>query len=107
MTDQEPAGLADLRLAGGAQGFNWLPVFVADEQGLFEKHGIRIDYKRMGSVEKATAAVLTAKRIWRLRRRKAPLPTSSGEESCVSLQPTPCACRCRSWRARASARLPN
>ncbi|MBZ9708587.1 ABC transporter substrate-binding protein [Mesorhizobium sp. ESP7-2] len=58
MTDLESAGLAELRLAGGAQGFNWLPVFVADEQGLFEKHGVRIAYKRMGSVEKATAAVL-------------------------------------------------
>ncbi|MEI9430236.1 ABC transporter substrate-binding protein [Mesorhizobium sp. Cs1299R1N3] len=50
--------LAELRLAGGAQGFNWLPVFVADEQGFFEKHGIRIAYKRMGSVEKATMSVL-------------------------------------------------
>ena len=58
MTDLEPVGLTDLRLAGGAQGFNWLPVFVADEQGLFEKHGVRIVYKRMGSVEKATAAVI-------------------------------------------------
>ncbi|MFK0693094.1 ABC transporter substrate-binding protein [Mesorhizobium sp. IMUNJ 23033] len=58
MIDLEPAGLADLRLAGGAQGFNWLPVFVAEEQGLFEKHGVRIVYKRMGSVEKATTAVL-------------------------------------------------
>lgn len=47
-----------LRLAGGAQGFNWLPVFVADEQGLFAKHGLKIEYKRMGTVDKATAAVL-------------------------------------------------
>jgi len=58
MTNPEPVGPVDLRLAGGAQGFNWLPVFVADEQGLFEKHGVRIVYKRMGSVEKATTAVL-------------------------------------------------
>lgn len=58
MTDLAPVGLTDLRLAGGAQGFNWLPVFVADERRLFEKHGVRIVYKRMGSVEKATAAVL-------------------------------------------------
>lgn len=48
----------ELRLAGGAQGFNWLPVFVADEHGLFEKHGIRIAYRRLGSVDKATAAVV-------------------------------------------------
>ncbi|BCG93491.1 ABC transporter substrate-binding protein [Mesorhizobium sp. 131-2-1] len=47
-----------LRLAGGAQGFNWLPVFVAEELGLFAKHGIAIEYKRFGSVDKATSAVL-------------------------------------------------
>ncbi|WP_244742702.1 ABC transporter substrate-binding protein [Mesorhizobium sp. L-8-10] len=47
-----------LRLAGGAQGFNWLPVFVAEEQGLFARHGLAIEYKRMGSVDKATIAVL-------------------------------------------------
>lgn len=47
-----------LRLAGGAQGFNWLPVFVAEEQGLFEKHDLKIDYLRMGSVDKATTAVV-------------------------------------------------
>ncbi|WP_343221613.1 ABC transporter substrate-binding protein [Mesorhizobium silamurunense] len=47
-----------LRLAGGAQGFNWLPVFVAEELGLFAKHGIAIEYKRFGSVDKATGAVL-------------------------------------------------
>lgn len=58
MTESANDGLTVLRLAGGAQGFNWLPVFVAEEQGLFEKHGLRIDYKRMGSVDKATTAVL-------------------------------------------------
>ena len=47
-----------VRLAGGAQGFNWLPVFVAEELGLFAKHGIAIEYKRFGSVDKATSAVL-------------------------------------------------
>ena len=49
--------LTTLRLAGGAQGFNWLPVFVAEEQGLFEEHGLTIEYQRLGSVDKATAAV--------------------------------------------------
>lgn len=49
--------LTTLRLAGGAQGFNWLPVFVADERGLFAKHGIAIEYQRLGSVDKATTAV--------------------------------------------------
>lgn len=47
-----------IKLAGGAQGFNWLPVFVAEEQGLFDKRGLKIEYLRMGSVDKATAAVL-------------------------------------------------
>jgi ABC-type nitrate/sulfonate/bicarbonate transport system substrate-binding protein len=47
-----------IKLAGGAQGFNWLPVFVAEEQGLFEKRGLKIEYLRMGSVDNATTAVL-------------------------------------------------
>ncbi len=46
-----------IRLAGGAQGFNWLPVFVAEEQGLFARNALRIEYQRLGSVEKATLAV--------------------------------------------------
>ncbi len=58
MAKPETEGPTELRLAGGAQGFNWLPVFVAEELGLFEKQGIGIVYKRMGSVDKATAAVL-------------------------------------------------
>ncbi|MDX8440249.1 ABC transporter substrate-binding protein [Mesorhizobium australafricanum] len=57
-TTISPPAPAALRLAGGAQGFNWLPVFVADELGLFAKHGIAIEYKRFGSVDKATSAVL-------------------------------------------------
>ena len=47
----------EIRLAGGAQGFNWLPIFVAEERKLFEKHGITITFMRMGSLEKATEAV--------------------------------------------------
>ena len=46
-----------VKLAGGAQGFNWLPVFIAEEKGLFEKYGLKIEYMRMGSVDKATTAV--------------------------------------------------
>ena len=49
--------LKKIRFAGAAQGFNWLPVFVADEQGFFARHGISIDYQKLGSVDKATAAV--------------------------------------------------
>ncbi|GAA1971248.1 ABC transporter substrate-binding protein [Microbacterium deminutum] len=47
-----------LRLAGGAQGFNWLPVFAAEEQGLFDRAGLNVEYLRLGSVDKATTAVL-------------------------------------------------
>jgi ABC-type nitrate/sulfonate/bicarbonate transport system substrate-binding protein len=49
--------LIPVRFAGGAQGFNWLPVFIAEEHGLFAKHGVEIEYLRLGSVDKATAAV--------------------------------------------------
>ncbi|WP_457962255.1 ABC transporter substrate-binding protein [Arthrobacter sp. D1-29] len=49
--------LTQVRLAGGAQGFNWLPVFVAEEQGLFERNGLTIEYLKLGSVDKATTAV--------------------------------------------------
>lgn len=57
MATSATTGLTEIRLAGGAQGFNWLPVFVAEERGLFEKHGLSINFMRMGSLEKATDAV--------------------------------------------------
>lgn len=44
-------------LAGGALGFNWLPVFLAQKQGIFARNGLTVELKRMGSVDKATAAV--------------------------------------------------
>lgn len=47
-----------IRFVGGAQGFNWLPVFVAEDQGFFSEQGLNIEYVRAGSVEKATEAVL-------------------------------------------------
>ncbi|PBJ19925.1 NMT1/THI5 like protein [Pseudomonas ogarae] len=47
-----------LVLAGGALGFNWLPVYVAKKLGIFARHGLDVELKRMGSVDKATAAVL-------------------------------------------------
>ncbi len=50
--------MTQFRFAGGAQGFNWLPVFVADEFGLFEKHGLKVEYKKLGGVALATRAVL-------------------------------------------------
>jgi ABC-type nitrate/sulfonate/bicarbonate transport system substrate-binding protein len=44
-------------LAGGALGFNWLPVFVAQQQGIFTRNGLDVEMRRMGSVDKATLAV--------------------------------------------------
>jgi ABC-type nitrate/sulfonate/bicarbonate transport system substrate-binding protein len=52
-----PPSLTPLKLAGGALGFNWLPVFVARERGIFERHGLAVELCRLGSVDKATAAV--------------------------------------------------
>jgi ABC-type nitrate/sulfonate/bicarbonate transport system substrate-binding protein len=44
-------------IAGGSVGFNWLPVFVAQRHGIFEHHGLLVEAKRTGAVDKATAAV--------------------------------------------------
>jgi ABC-type nitrate/sulfonate/bicarbonate transport system substrate-binding protein len=49
--------VAELTLAGGALGFNWLPVFVADRLGILTRHGVKVTLKRMGTVDKATAAI--------------------------------------------------
>lgn len=57
MATPSASALTPLSLAGGALGFNWLPVFVARDQGIFERHGLRVELRRMGSVDKATAAV--------------------------------------------------
>lgn len=46
------------RFAGGAQGFNWLPVFVADDLGIFAKYRLDVEYKKMNGVAQATQAVL-------------------------------------------------
>jgi len=53
------AKVATLRVGGGAVGFNWLPVIVADRQGMFERRNLAIEIKRLGAVDKATAAVKT------------------------------------------------
>ncbi|HSV68950.1 MAG TPA: ABC transporter substrate-binding protein [Methylibium sp.] len=57
MPDDITARRTPVSLAGGALGFNWLPVFVARERGLFEEHGLAVELHRLGSVDKATAAV--------------------------------------------------
>jgi ABC-type nitrate/sulfonate/bicarbonate transport system substrate-binding protein len=46
-----------LLVGGGAARFNWLPVFAADRLGFFQNAGLQIEIKRLGSVDKATAAV--------------------------------------------------
>jgi ABC-type nitrate/sulfonate/bicarbonate transport system substrate-binding protein len=48
---------SSITLAGGALGFNWLPVFVAQRQNIFLRRGLDVTLQRLGSVEKATAAV--------------------------------------------------
>ncbi len=51
------ADVTTLRVGGGAVGFNWLPVIVADRQGMFARRNLAIEIKRLGAVDKATAAV--------------------------------------------------
>jgi ABC-type nitrate/sulfonate/bicarbonate transport system substrate-binding protein len=46
-----------LVMAGGALGFNWLPVHVAKRHGFFERRGLDVELVRTGSVDKATEAV--------------------------------------------------
>jgi NitT/TauT family transport system substrate-binding protein len=56
-TSSQSAGLKTLVIGGGAVGFNWLPIVVADRQGFFARRGLAVEIKRMGTVDKATAAV--------------------------------------------------
>jgi ABC-type nitrate/sulfonate/bicarbonate transport system substrate-binding protein len=48
---------AILRVGGGAVGFNWLPVIAAERQGMFARRNLAVEVKRLGAVDKATAAV--------------------------------------------------
>jgi NitT/TauT family transport system substrate-binding protein len=58
-TDARSAGKPTrLRIGAGAAGFNWLPVYAA-QQGLFAAHGLSVEVKRLGTVDKATTAVRT------------------------------------------------
>jgi ABC-type nitrate/sulfonate/bicarbonate transport system substrate-binding protein len=56
-TNQGPSGNPPLRIGGGAGGFNWLPIIAADRQGMFARRNLTIEIKRLGAVDKATAAV--------------------------------------------------
>jgi ABC-type nitrate/sulfonate/bicarbonate transport system substrate-binding protein len=53
------SGSKHVVLAGGAMGFNWLPVYAALRNGMFERRGIEVELKRTGSVQRATEAVLS------------------------------------------------
>jgi ABC-type nitrate/sulfonate/bicarbonate transport system substrate-binding protein len=55
--DQIQSSGALLRIGGGAAGFNWLPVIAAERQGMFAHRKLTIEVKRLGAVDKATAAV--------------------------------------------------
>ncbi len=46
------------RIVGAAQGFNWLPLFVANERGFFRDAAIELEFVKVGGVDKATKAVL-------------------------------------------------
>ena len=60
MTEPRSAGRPPLlRIGAGAAGFNWLPLFAAQQQGLFAANGVNVEVKRLGTVDKATAAVRT------------------------------------------------
>lgn len=49
--------MIEISLGGGAAGFNWLPVLVAQKRGFFERRGVSVSIKRLGTVDKATAGV--------------------------------------------------
>jgi len=49
--------VATLRVGGGAVGFNWLPVIIAERQGMFARRNLAVEIKRLGAVDKVTAAV--------------------------------------------------
>ncbi len=46
-----------IRVAAGGIGFNFLPVYVAERQGLFAKNGIEVETTLLPTVDRATAAV--------------------------------------------------
>jgi ABC-type nitrate/sulfonate/bicarbonate transport system substrate-binding protein len=51
--------LRTVTIGAGAAAFNFIPIFIAQRDGLFEKHGLEVQIKRTGSTEAATAALLS------------------------------------------------
>jgi ABC-type nitrate/sulfonate/bicarbonate transport system substrate-binding protein len=87
--DQGQSGNAPLRIGGGAGGFNWLPVIAADREGMFARRNLAIEVKRLGAVDKATAAVKSG---------DASAAAISGSSPATSI-----GCHCRSSPIRAFA----
>lgn len=46
-----------VKLVGGATGFNWLPIFIAIDRGMFAARGVEVQIEKLGAVDKATRAV--------------------------------------------------
>src|SRR5262245_66480434 len=55
-------GMTRIRIGAGGIGFNFLPVYVAERQGLFAKNGIEAETTLLPSVDKATTAVKQGER---------------------------------------------
>ena len=51
--------LKSVSIGAGAAMFNFLPVFLAQKLGFFERRGLEVTVKRTGSTDKATAALAT------------------------------------------------
>jgi NitT/TauT family transport system substrate-binding protein len=49
--------MPEISMGAGAGGFNWLPIHVAEKSGLLKRRGLSLTIKRLGAVDKATAAV--------------------------------------------------
>ena len=49
--------MQEVKLVGGALGFNSLPVWVAEKQGFLARKKLSVALERLGTVDKATAAV--------------------------------------------------
>ena len=51
--------MTEISMGAGAGGFNWLPVHFAERSGVLKRRGLSLSIKKLGAVDKATAAVKT------------------------------------------------
>ena len=49
--------MTEISIGAGAAGFNWLPVYAAEQAGLLKRRGLSLSIQRLGAVDKVTAAV--------------------------------------------------